>query len=77
MSTQIADHGRAVCFLLSAMRGTGSDRYAKAVEDYSNDMALRGIAVADVEDQELDWMLAEQIIDWFEASEGTATGLTC
>ena len=75
MATQIADHGRVVCFLLSALRGAGSDRYTQAVEDYSNDMALRGVAVADVEDQELDWMLAEQIIDWFEASEGAATGL--
>ena len=75
MTTHIADHGRVVCFLLSALRGTGSDRYTQAVEDYNNDMALRGIAVADVDDQELDWMLAEQVIDWFEASEGTAAGL--
>ena len=75
MDGQIADHGRVISFLLSALRGTGADRYSQAVFDYSNDMALRGVMVGEVADQELDWMLAEQLIDWFEASDCTAAGL--
>ena len=75
MDGQIADHGRVISFLLSASRGTDTDRYSQAVLDYSNDMALRGVMVGEVADQELDWMLAEQLIDWFEDSDCTAAGL--
>lgn len=70
-----ADRGKVTSFLLSALRGNGKEKYEEAVEDFSRELSVRGICLGDVPSEELDWLLAEKIVELFEEGDETTMNL--
>ena len=62
--------GRITTFLMSALQPATTDRYAAALRDLSNDMEELGTGVYELTEEELDWFLAERVVDLFEESGG-------
>ncbi|CAE8633074.1 unnamed protein product [Polarella glacialis] len=65
---------------LPALRLRASvDRYKAVISDFSSQLQQRGIVMENCSEEELDYLLAEQVIDWFdkaEGAEGIAKGCT-
>jgi integrase len=66
--------GRIASFLLSSLTGTTQDRYLAARTAFSNDLADLGLDMHDLDEHELDWLLAERVVDIYEDTDG-AVGL--
>ncbi|CAE8732571.1 unnamed protein product, partial [Polarella glacialis] len=58
-------HGRIAMFLLSGLRAS-SERYQAAVASFSDELSQRGIPFQDLREEELDELVAERVIDFFE-----------
>ncbi|CAE8649553.1 unnamed protein product [Polarella glacialis] len=58
-------HGRIAMFLLSGLHAS-SERYQAAVASFSDELSQRGISFQDLREDELDELVAERVIDFFE-----------
>ena len=71
--------GRIITFLMSALKPVTIQRYAAAISDFSSDPEALGLGVGQLTEEELDWFLAERVVDLFEESggvEGSGTAST-
>ena len=75
MTCQPADRGKVVSYLLSALRGDTPERYQAAIADFSIELRGRGFCLEEVEAEELDWLLAEKVVDLVEAADDSSVGL--
>ena len=66
--------GKVSSFLVSALQPTTVDRYARCIDDFSSELEARGVRLGSVSEEELDWLLAEKVVDLFE-EEGGAVGI--
>jgi len=62
-------------FLLTSLRGTGADRYRDAISVLEVDLRARGFELADLSEEEADWLVADVLADRFEASEVSRAGI--
>ena len=72
--------GRIITFLMSALKPITTQRYAAALSDFSSDLEVLGMGVHELTEGELDWFLAQRVVDLFEESggvEGLGTASTC
>ncbi len=53
MDQQDQDLGKIACFLLSGLR-VSADRYKEVLEEYSHDLAARGLQWQDMSEEALD-----------------------
>ena len=51
-------------------------RYRAAIVDFNNELEVRGSDPEAIGHEEMDWLLAEQIVEWHDASYETALGLS-
>ena len=58
--------GRIVSFLASSLTATTQQRYREALEDFNNDLSLRGLSVWTLSEESLDWLLADRVLDIYE-----------
>jgi integrase len=68
--------GKVANFLLSGLRASEA-RYRSSLADFSNELALRGIAWEELDEAQLDSTVAEHIVDLYENSaegEGISEG---
>jgi len=62
-----ADHlGRIGSFLLGSLQPTSAARYQQVVSDFNNELAAQGVAIDDADEAELDMLLAERVLDYFD-----------
>lgn len=61
--------------LLSALRGNGQQRYEAAVEDFARELKARGVEFQSVPLEELDWLLAEKVVELWEDGQETTMNL--
>jgi hypothetical protein len=64
--------GRIASFLLSSFTGTTQDRYQAARTAFSNDLAVAGLDMDELDEHALDWLLAERVVDLYEDTDGAA-----
>ena len=55
---------------MSALKPVTTDRYAAALCDFSSDLEALGYGIHELTEEELDWFLAERVVDMFEESGG-------
>jgi len=66
---------RVETFLLSSLRGAGPDRYREAISVLEVELRVRGFELADLSEEEADWLVADILIDRFEASDCSRAGI--
>ena len=50
---------------MSALKPVTTQRYAAALSDFSYDLKALGMGVHELTEEELDWFLAERVVDLF------------
>jgi len=55
---------------MSALQPATTNRYAAALRDFSSELEEMGTGVYELTEEELDWFLAERVVDLFEESGG-------
>ena len=69
------DRGKVITFLLSSLRGTGAEKYSEAIDSFKAELRARFIDFDELTEEEIDWLLAERVVDFFEDGETGAQGL--
>jgi integrase len=72
VSGQVVD--RVAAFLLSSLRGQTPEKYQTALDAFNCELASAGLDMSTATEEQLDYMLADHIIDVFE-EHGTSEGL--
>ena len=61
--------GRVSSFLLSGLRGANAARYKDAVDGFRSDLLRRDIDLEALDENQLDYLLADHVIDMYEKFE--------
>ena len=69
------NRGKVTSFLLSSLRGTGAVKYTDAIDSFKAELLARNIDFDDLTEEEIDWILAEKVVDLFEDGDSGAHGL--
>ena len=68
---RLAKHTRVADYLLSVLKGSTPERYRAAAEDFRTELLAQGLCLEALTEEELDYALADRLIDMNEEGEGT------
>jgi integrase len=74
-SVPMSSHARVSDFLVSSLRGKGPTRYREAVEAFYTSLSLTQVALDHLDEEELDWSLADYLVELYESNNKGAAGL--